>query len=193
MPKPPEVLIAFFKEPDDNIGSWKIVGDELGHYDALSEVLDELQHESDRGTAIVAAAVLDGLLKDLLLALFQNHDKEKECFSGNGPLATFSSRINLAYSLGIISKEEQRTLNCIRKVRNDFAHIRRLNFDTPAIADRCRSLDYARRNQETDCTRHVFLNNSIGLIFQLFDRPNEIKSKRPNLEVRRTVEEFFSG
>lgn len=41
---------------------------------------------------------------------------------GNAVLSTFSSKITLAYYLGLISEHERKTLDCIRKIRNKAAH-----------------------------------------------------------------------
>ncbi len=65
-----------------------------------------LTSESDRGCALFAAAYLDVSLSDLLyVSLVGNKNIEKDLFEGTAPLSTFSSRIKLAYYLGLISQE----------------------------------------------------------------------------------------
>ena len=39
-----------------------------------------------------------------------------------GPLGTFSSRINLVYGLGLIREDQFEDLDTIRRIRNGFAH-----------------------------------------------------------------------
>ena len=66
----------------------------------------EFRLESDRDCGLMAAAYLDEALKDMLASYMVN-DKRliKDLFNGQGPLATFSSRINIAFALGKLSKE----------------------------------------------------------------------------------------
>ena len=82
-----------------------------------------LTSESDRGCVLLAAAYLDKSLSDLLyVSLVENKNIEKDLFDGTAPLATFSSRIKLAYYLGLISEACRRDLDTIRRIRNDFGH-----------------------------------------------------------------------
>jgi len=49
-------------------------------------------------------------------------DVSNTMFSGYGPLASFSSKIDMAYSFGLITKSEAEDLHIIRKIRNECAH-----------------------------------------------------------------------
>ena len=104
-----------------------------------------LTRETDRGCALYAAAYLDRAISDLLyLSLVENKNVERDLFEGTAPLASFSSRITLAYYLGKLSPSMRRDLNLIRKIRNDFAHsAENLTFETEAIANRCKALQYS--------------------------------------------------
>lgn len=84
----------------------------------------EIKSVSDRACAIVCGAFLDNLIQELLLEFLCTDSKtqDNKLFSQNGPLSTFSSKILLAYRLGLISKYEYDYLNLIRKIRNSFAH-----------------------------------------------------------------------
>jgi len=84
----------------------------------------EFRLESDRDCGLMAAAYLDEALKDMLASYMVN-DKRliKDLFNGQGPLATFSSRINIAFALGKLSKEAKNDLHIIRKIRNEFAQV----------------------------------------------------------------------
>ena len=86
---------------------------------------NELSRESDRAAALLAAGYLDHLLGELLavnMVVAQSQVEELLYKNGNGPLGTFSARIDLAYCLGLTSDDEYRDLNLVRKIRNDFAH-----------------------------------------------------------------------
>ncbi len=109
-----------------------------------------LTEESDRGCALFAAAYLDEALGELLRASFvASKEMGEELFEGTAPLATFSSRIKLAFYLGKISRACRGDFDLIRKIRNDLAHSAELvSFDTPSVADRCRNLSFSHHTKD---------------------------------------------
>jgi hypothetical protein len=80
--------------------------------------------ESDRASILLTAAMIDHRLKELLskyLVLPKGNDdilSEK----GANPLNTFSSRHKIAYRLGLISPELDKSISDIRDIRNHCAH-----------------------------------------------------------------------
>jgi mannitol operon repressor len=106
------------------------------------EWLDEFEKESDRSCALLGAAFLDEQIRGLLEAFFVDDPKRVgELFEGSGPVATLSSRIEVAYALGFITPTELRDLGLIRKIRNQFAHeLHGLSFETESISARCNEL-----------------------------------------------------
>ena len=79
--------------------------------------------ESDRGAVLMSAAYLDDQLKELLEErLVEDKKISRRAFDFNGPLGTFSSRIDFAYLLGVIPKNARNDLHIIRAIRNQFAH-----------------------------------------------------------------------
>ncbi len=105
----------------------------------ITAFLAELETQTDRGVAVIAAAVLDELMQMLLLARFIKIGSERKdaLFQKIGaPLSPFSAKIELAFALGIISNEARLTAHLIRDVRNKFAHrIEQLSFDHPEVAE----------------------------------------------------------
>ena len=95
--------------------------------------------ETDRGAVLMAAAFLDDKLKSLIeRRMVQDRKVARRAFEFNGPLGTFSARINLAYLFGIIPKNAQRDLHTIRAIRNEFAHhAAPLSYDDEKIAPLC--------------------------------------------------------
>lgn len=77
-----------------------------------------MRKESDRACAVLGGTILDCKLEDLYR---RRIIVNKNIFEFNGPLGTFSSRILLAHSLAWID-DVRNDLNCIRKIRNEFAH-----------------------------------------------------------------------
>ncbi len=94
------------------------------------------------GCALMAAAFLDNKIRILLKSFFLDRPKiAEELFQSYGPLGTFSSRIDMAFMLGLLTSETYKDLHLIRKIRNDFSHTALpLTFSEESIANRCREL-----------------------------------------------------
>ena len=108
--------------------------------DEWDDLLAEFENESDRSIAMLAAAYLDTALRSLLEANMRDERKlHDRLFSPTGALGTFSSRISIAYGLGLITKSYYLSLHAIRDVRNAFAHFRRgMDFDDKQVSVRTR-------------------------------------------------------
>jgi hypothetical protein len=92
--------------------SWDITG-----------FMAELKDESDRGAALLVAAILDEMMHQLLESYFVDDAEQSDLMLGpTGPLATFASRTRAAYLLGLISKRHYSVLTTLRDIRNVFAH-----------------------------------------------------------------------
>lgn len=92
---------------------------------ALSKYHSLIEKESDRGAVILATSILDIHLKEIIIAKLIDSDnvKRDELFSGPyAPLHTFSSKIEMAYRLGLISSAVKKQLKSLKAIRNDFAH-----------------------------------------------------------------------
>jgi hypothetical protein len=131
----------------------------------ITQFRQALTPESDRGCALFAAAYLDVCLSDLLyVSLVANKDIDKDLFEGTAPLSTFSSRIKLAYYLGLVSRNCRRDLDIIRGVRNDFAHKPEpISFKTQSIRDRCKNLSFSYQKKDADPRSH-FTASVMGVL-----------------------------
>ncbi|MGN7354426.1 hypothetical protein ACTHPJ_24085 [Paenibacillus amylolyticus] len=148
------------------------------HYKSFA-FSSELHKESDRGCVLLATAYLDECLKQLLEA---NTVDDKGVFenlsSGTGGLATFSSRIDLSYLLGLISPETRRHLTIIRKIRNEFAHTMEfISLETESVANRCRCLRTDDFYNVPDKARETFIRASFGIAGSISGATNS--SKKP--------------
>ena len=75
--------------------------------------------ETDRGCVLVAAAYLDEQLETLFRArTLDEGNVADSLFENNGPLGSFSSRIALARSLGMLPKDTCSDLQLIRRIRS---------------------------------------------------------------------------
>ena len=103
--------------------------------------LEEVRTGGDRAAAIVAAALVDEHLGRVIIAsLRQNKRIAQKMFTGSGPLATFSSKIDLAFLIGMFSEECCKELHTIRDIRNTFAHDLNTGFDNQRVKDLANNL-----------------------------------------------------
>ncbi len=65
---------------------------------------------------------LEEVLRAQMIPL--SNKRSTELFGDRGILTTFSSKIKIAYALGLLDEEASKRLEAIRKVRNAFAHTR---------------------------------------------------------------------
>lgn len=133
------------------------------HNADLSEFVNEFTNESDRASAIIGAAKLDYLLYQCLSKfLLPNPSNNDPLFDGEGPLSSFSSKINIAYRLGLISPQASKSLHLVRRIRNTFAHEAiGCNFDSGAHRDRVIELVASfRKDYSYEQTKGLFVGKS---------------------------------
>lgn len=93
--------------------------------DDINRFVSELANETDRGAALVAAAVIEERLGIILRAFFREQLTKPELndlFGKTGHLGTFASKISIAHAVCLITPDEQREILTLKKIRNDFAH-----------------------------------------------------------------------
>jgi hypothetical protein len=98
----------------------------MADFDELfASYMETLTSESDRGCALVGAAHIDHALRKLLqlkLNSVNKNDLDKLFAGPAAPLGTLSSRTLLAAGLALINNDQRCAIDCIRKIRNEFAH-----------------------------------------------------------------------
>lgn len=105
--------------------------------------LPELDRDSDRGSAILGAAILDVALERILNQLFElpAASGDDELFSPERPLGSFAAKINLSARLGLLTREFAVALHLVRRLRNDAAHEHEtFRLDQPPSRDRVLAL-----------------------------------------------------
>ena len=80
------------------------------------------QNESDRGAAVLAGSYVENHLGLYLESKMIDPSVAERIFSSDGPLSTFSQRIDFAQAFGFLSKAQCADLHLIKKIRNHFAH-----------------------------------------------------------------------
>lgn len=109
----------------------------------LSKINDEIGKVNDRAAAILATALLENVLEDLLLAKFAPLSKSERLalFEGEGPLGSFSAKIKMCHALSLITTNARADLMRVKNIRNVFAHATgMITFQTPEVGDACSKL-----------------------------------------------------
>ncbi len=155
----------------------------------------ELRQGTDRACALVGGAHLDHTLRTLIGTHFISSLSEVErnaLFEDLGsPLGGMYGRIIVSHALGDISASDRDQLQCIRRVRNVFAHSPRpISFAHPLIVEECALLGMAtsdmsavanallrreaRRNFEQSC-----MDLTMGMLNAAIDRIGKHRPSTP--------------
>jgi mannitol operon repressor len=143
----------------------------------FSGFLKEFQGETDRGAALVGAALLDKQLFNLLKSHFLDKKESLELIDGGtAPLGTFSARIKACYCLGLITDSEHSEIQLVRKVRNEFAHqTHGLTFENEKVKSLCGNLRNRMPDSEEKTVeaslRTKFIHAVIFISLALWYRP----------------------
>jgi mannitol operon repressor len=154
----------------------------------FSKFLRELQAETDRGLALVGAAVVDDKLRETLAAFVVEGAKVDRLFDGgNAPLGSFSARADACLSLGLIDDFEHQEISLLRKVRNEFAHgLHGTSFNSEPIHGYCSGLKSELpegAGHPTKDPRFRFINSVISLVARLYYRPEWVARERRTAKV----------
>ncbi len=139
---------------------------ELERIEEFQDFRISLTSESDRGSVLMAAAFIEDKITQLLENFIINDKKiRKKIFEGSGALATFSSKIDMAFLLGLIPKNILNDLHILRKIRNDFAHnAKSITFKTDYIKDRCNALQVVSKVALRDDSKAYFLRSMTTIL-----------------------------
>ena len=86
------------------------------------QMVQSFQGESDRGAAVLAGSYVENFLGLYLRSCMVDLTLAEKMFLSNGPLSTFSQRIDFAQAFGLLSFGACKDLHLIRRIRNHFAH-----------------------------------------------------------------------
>jgi mannitol operon repressor len=149
----------------------------------LADFVSELQRESDRGLALVGAALIDEKLRETLRALFVEGDAAAKLLDvGNAPIGSLSTRTDACHALGLIDDYENAEIGLIRKVRNEFAHATHgLSFENARVRGLCSTLtsdlpkgsDYPLSDP-----RFRYTNAVVCIVLRLYHRPDWVALER---------------
>ena len=114
----------------------------------------DIVEESDRGCVLVGAAILENRLEELFRQIFEKRKVPKKLqaslFDSNGPLSTFSAKIKLAYSFGLIGAPLYEDLDNIRRIRNEFAHTpNEVDFIGSSVSEKIEAMHCVQQFKDT--------------------------------------------
>ena len=96
------------------------------------------------------------LICDAIAAfLIDNKSVEKLLAGFNAPLGSLSTRIAACHALGLITDEEAKQSDILRKVRNEFAHKIEVTFENGAVKDLCNNLSVPELDKEAKSTGQI--------------------------------------
>ena len=148
----------------------------------LYKFIEKLKNESDRGVVLISAEFINNYLTSLFEKyLILNKDLRKGILENSlAPLHTFSNKIKMAYSLGLIDKKQYKNLEYIRKIRNKFAHrIFDASFEDTEIIEWCNKIKITRiPGDDPSNYRYLFYDAAYFLAGYLHSRALSIEKQK---------------
>ena len=135
--------------------------------DELATVLNEAETGPDRYAAIIIATVLEGALDQLIFQKFKVFDRKiiVGLYEDGGPMSSFASKIKLGFVLKLFDEITRDNLDCIRRIRNAYAHSQvHLLFTTPQIVKECQKLKVALTYPKEITSRELYIRYSVDVM-----------------------------
>ncbi|HSI52303.1 MAG TPA: hypothetical protein VLA61_28890 [Ideonella sp.] len=173
MTTPPDEPLP--EEPTDNI------------FGPLNKLSRALQSHDERGLVLSLAAFAEEALGDLILAFLRDNKSSRDLFAGfNAPLGTLSARIKAAHALGLIDEEQFNDFECLRKIRNEFAHSWDcISLERQDLAAYARNMSFSRLDHHYPSTSADKVRSSISaLLADIRSGTNQIRLKDGGLKVQ---------
>ncbi len=146
---------------------------------------DKLRDESDRGSVIISAVILEDILQKMLkIRLISSVNKDDELFDSTyAPINNFSAKIDLAYRVGLIRPHIRSSLHLIRKTRNEFAHsLLSSGFEENSVKSRISELFKVNKNILDSMWKD--LKEELSAVF----KENKIEIKNPGNSIKSFIE-----
>lgn len=92
--------------------------------ETFNELFDKLLNESGRGAILIGTSYVEEHLEKFILKVLPNNQKKytSRLLNYPGPLSSFSAKLELSYAFRLIPEETYKSLNNLRKFRNEAAH-----------------------------------------------------------------------
>lgn len=189
---PPQVTTAYRWKIVEALGwdqgrralNGRRVKEEYPHLKNFFPMLDLLNKESHRGAVLIACSYLDNQLSEILAAFMLESTHAQRLLDGfNAPLGTFAARIAAAAALGLISADESRECDLLRRIRNEFAHKVNASFDDERVMAITQELKFAAKAYDDVVVSSfgAFNTAAAALIITLTNRAHYVGRKRLTL------------
>lgn len=100
-----------------------VVAEDEAELDSLNRFMRLIGEQDERAMVLSLATFIEDTLGRLLLAYFRDCNATRELVEGfNAPLGTLGSRIKVVYAVGLVTEDQFKDMEILRKVRNQFAH-----------------------------------------------------------------------
>ena len=150
-----------------------------------------ISEESDRGTILILAAYIDEILGYVVRASCTSDAVGRSLLENRAPAGDFSAKISLCCAFGLISPDEEKALNCLRRIRNSAAHFERKGRGFDVLFDSEKTVDLVAQlrvhlgvdltSRKADGVRQEFVRASRLLASKLILRLVESK-RAPKLK-----------
>jgi DNA-binding MltR family transcriptional regulator len=109
------------------------------------KLVESLRGESDRTLVVVWGSLIEDVLTEeirrKLRPMDEKEEKDLKLYSFDGPIGSFSVKINVGYALQVIDEHTRAELHDLRHMRNACAHsFKPIGFSTPELATVMRRL-----------------------------------------------------
>lgn len=143
-----------------------------------NQIFESLKNESDRAKLILVASWIDHFLYVKLQNEFSKGNKKalKNLFSTNGPFATLSSKLNIAFCAGWIDSDVYHDIQIIKKLRNHCAHsIENISSNEERIRDEIEKFLIPKRKFYDWGRLWAVSNTKDEIIISTGKKPNNVK------------------
>lgn len=97
--------------------------EEQQEVEALNRFMTIIKRQDERALVLSFATFVEDTLGRLLVAYFRNCKATKELVVGSSaPLGTLGTRIKAVFAFGLVTEQQYKDMEILRKVRNQFAH-----------------------------------------------------------------------
>ena len=138
----------------------------------LAGKIEELQRNSEAGSVLVTAAIMDDWLQRLLLAAMRplSNNVAERIFGSAHPLCDIAPKADIAFAFNLIDQQTLKNIRAVKGIRDLFAHTRDLiDFSTVEVIDECGALPGFKKG--ADC--HELFNVTAVDIIEAINRKIE--------------------
>ncbi|WP_153064519.1 hypothetical protein [Agrobacterium sp. LAD9] len=183
---------AFAAKVEERIASGFGGREAYDRHKVQTNAINQARIEADRSVALVQTSVVEEHLRSAIERHFPGLATDPKVIERifdpmkNGPLSTFTARVDVAFALGIIGKGALTTLKKIAEIRNLFAHRLEINsFDHPEITKlvgKLTYIDFAITGPDDEGIVHIWQrnpNNEVrgGAGYRAIDNPLSQRGK----------------